>query len=87
MTLAFPNVSRSYDASRRAVRFWGSDGAMEAAFVIEDDALRKMQPAIGFQESEILTGFDTLRSRINTVAVRVYERGRKGFYLLSPADF
>jgi hypothetical protein len=86
MTLGFPNASRSYDATRRAVRFWGSDGAMEASFVIEDDALRKMQPAIGSQEAEILIAFDALRSRINTVAARVYARGRQGIYFLSPAD-
>lgn len=86
MTLAFPNATRSYDATRRAVRFWGSDGAMEASFVIEDDALRKMQPTIGSQEAEILIAFDTLRSRINTVAARVYARGHQGIYFLSPSD-
>jgi hypothetical protein len=30
MALSFPNQSRSYDATRRAVRFWGHDSAMEA---------------------------------------------------------
>jgi hypothetical protein len=30
-TLEFPNRSRAYDATRRAVRFWGNDGAMEAS--------------------------------------------------------
>jgi len=29
MSLMFPNESRSYDATRRAVRFWGYDHAME----------------------------------------------------------
>ena len=32
MLLSFPNQSRSYDATLRAVRFWGHDGAMEVAF-------------------------------------------------------
>jgi len=32
MALNFPNQSRSYDATLRAVRFWGHDGAMEASF-------------------------------------------------------
>ena len=35
MSLNFPNQSRSYDATLRAVRFWGHDGPMEAAFFCE----------------------------------------------------
>ncbi|MGB9389555.1 MAG: DUF1488 family protein, partial [Xanthobacteraceae bacterium] len=34
MTLTFPNQSRSFDATRCAVRFWGHDGAMEASFFV-----------------------------------------------------
>jgi glucose/arabinose dehydrogenase len=37
LTGTFP--SRSYDATRRAVRFWGHDGPMEAAFFVNEDAL------------------------------------------------
>ena len=33
MTLSFSNQSRFYDATWRAVRFWGHDGAMEASFL------------------------------------------------------
>jgi Protein of unknown function (DUF1488) len=29
MAISFPNHSRSYDTTRRAVRFWGYDSAME----------------------------------------------------------
>ncbi|MGC2824133.1 MAG: DUF1488 family protein, partial [Pseudolabrys sp.] len=29
MAITFPNRSRSYDATRRAVRFWGYDRSME----------------------------------------------------------
>ena len=32
MALNFPNPSRSYDASRHCVCFWGYDGAREVAF-------------------------------------------------------
>ncbi|WP_456626522.1 DUF1488 family protein [Bradyrhizobium sp. URHC0002] len=28
--IEFPNHSRSYDQTRRAVRFWGHDSALEA---------------------------------------------------------
>ncbi|MGC2179970.1 MAG: DUF1488 family protein, partial [Bradyrhizobium sp.] len=40
----FPNHSRSYDQTRRAVRFWGHDSAIEASFFISEDALRRIQP-------------------------------------------
>ena len=45
MTLNFPNQSRSYDATLRAVRFWGHDGAMEASFYVNEDALKRIQQA------------------------------------------
>jgi hypothetical protein len=34
MALRFPNPTRYYDATRRAVRFWGHDSAMEATFFV-----------------------------------------------------
>ncbi|MGD0314842.1 MAG: DUF1488 family protein [Xanthobacteraceae bacterium] len=40
MALSFPNESRFYDATRRAVRFWGHDSAMEASFFVNADATR-----------------------------------------------
>ncbi len=40
MPLIFPNPSRAYDATRRAVRFWGHDSAMEASFYVSEDALQ-----------------------------------------------
>ena len=43
MTLNFPNQSRSYDATLRAVRFWGHDGAMEAAFFVNEGALKRIE--------------------------------------------
>jgi hypothetical protein len=44
MTLNFPNRSRFYDSTRRAVRFWGHGTAMEASFFVTEDALRRVQP-------------------------------------------
>lgn len=41
MTLAFPNPSRSYDATGKAVRFAGPDGMFEVRFYVEVDALMK----------------------------------------------
>jgi len=44
MAITFPNLSRSYDATRRAVRFWGYDRSTENSFFIMADTLRQIQP-------------------------------------------
>ena len=75
MSLSFPNQSRSYDSTRRAVRFWGHDSAMEASFFVTEDALNRIQPGIRFDESGLLGAFDANRDRIYAAAARVYARG------------
>ena len=87
MTLSFPNDSRSYDATRRAVRFWGHDSAMETSFFLTDDALKRLQPAPAYDEAAALGVFDRNRGAIYAAAVKVYSRGRKGSYDLKAADF
>src|SRR5215813_1374558 len=80
MTLSFPNRSRAYDATRRAVRFWGNDSAMEASFFVTEDALKRVHPDIQFDEAGLLRAFDANRDLIYAAAVKVYARGRKGSY-------
>ena len=87
MTINFPNQSRSYDATRRAVRFWGHDSAMEASFFVEEDALKRIQPDMRGDEAGLLSAFDLNRKLIYAAATKVYGRGRRGFYNLVPADF
>ena len=87
MALNFPNQSRSYDATLRAVRFWGHDGAIEASFYVNEDALKRIQPGFRSDEAGILRAFDSYRDLIHTTAAKVYGRGRKGSYELIPADF
>jgi hypothetical protein len=87
MTISFPNESRSYDATRRAVRFWGYDGAMEASFFVTADALKRVQPDMAFDEAGLLVAFDENRDLIQTTAAKVYKRGHRGSYDLMPADF
>ena len=87
MTLNFPNRSRFYDANRRAVRFWGHDSAMEAVFFITEDALRRVQPGMRFNEDGLLSAFDANRDLIYAAASKVYARGRKGSYDLVSTDF
>ena len=87
MPMSFPNASRSFDASRRVVRFWGYDSAMESSFFITEDALRHIQPGAPLDEAGLLRVFDLNRDRIHAAAAKAYARGRKGFYCLAVADF
>jgi hypothetical protein len=87
MALNFTNQSRSYDATRLAVRFWGYDASLEASFFVTQDALGRLagQDVVG--ESQALVIFDANRSRIQEVAGAVYGRGHKGSYELVARDF
>ena len=85
--LLFPNQSRSYDTSRRAVRFWGYDRSMENSFFVTSDALRRIEPDLQADEASILRAFDGNRALIYRIAAKVYARGRKSAYNLVAADF
>jgi hypothetical protein len=87
MALSFPNKSRAFDATRRAVRFWGHDSAMEVAFFITEDALKRVQPDMQSDEAGLLRAFDSNRDLICTRATKIYARGRKGSYDLVSSDF
>lgn len=87
MSLKFPNDSRFYDATRRAVRFWGYDSAMESSFFVTEEALKHVQPDLRFDEAGLLGAFDSNRALIYAIALKVYGRGRKGSYDLVIADF
>jgi len=86
MTINFPNSSRSYDATRRAVRFWGYDRSMESSFFIMADALKQMEPNLRLDATDILRAFDVNRERIYSIAAEVYARGRRGTYDLNVDD-
>jgi hypothetical protein len=77
MALSFPNSSRSYDATRRAVRFWG----------VTEDALKRIQPSMAFDQNGALRAFDVHRPLISATAAIVYARGHKGSYDLVSSDF
>jgi len=86
MAINFPNTSRSYDATRHAVRFWGYDHSMESSFFVMVDAFKQMQPNLQSDAGELLRAFDDNRDRIYATAARVYARGRRGSYDIYPAD-
>ena len=87
MSLSFPNQSRFYNATRRAVRFWGHDSAMEASFFVTDDALKRIKPDMRFDEAGFLSAFDLNHDWIYVIAAKVYGRCRKGSYDLVAAEF
>ena len=87
MALSFPNLSRSYDATRHAVRFWGYDNAMEASFYVMADALRRLQPGTPSDEAGLLEAFDSNRELICVAAAKVFARGNRGSYDLISSDF
>jgi Protein of unknown function (DUF1488) len=87
MALSFPNRMRSYDATRRAVRFWGHESAMESSFFVTEDALKRIQPDMRFDQAGALQAFDVNRGLIYAAAAKVYARGRKGSYDVVRDDF
>ena len=87
MMLNFPNQSRSYDATRRAVRFWGHESAMEWSFFVTEDALKHIRPSTAPDEAGFLSAFDANREKIYAAAAKVHARGRKGSYELQSGDF
>jgi hypothetical protein len=87
MMLNFPNDSRSFDRTRRAVRFWGYDSSMEASFFVTEAALKCLHPNMQLDEQAMLDAFDSNRGRIYAAAAKVYARGRRGSYDLERSDF
>jgi hypothetical protein len=85
--LNFPNQSRSFDPTRRAVRFWGHDSAMEWSFFVTEEALKRLQPKAERDEASLLLAFDANRATIYAAAMKAYKQGRKGSYELGTADF
>jgi hypothetical protein len=85
--LNFPNRSRVFDPTRRAVRFWGHDSAMEWSFFVTEDALKRLQPDAERDEAGLLLAFDSNRTAIYAAATKAYKRERKGSYELAEADF
>ena len=89
MRLSFPNPSRSFDATRSRVCFWGYDSSIEVCFFVEVDALKRLCPEMSGAEAGFLNAFDAVRDRIQEVANKVYVGDSQGSYsyTLSANDF
>jgi hypothetical protein len=85
--LNFPNQSRIFDPTRRAVRFWGHDSAMEWSFFVTEETLKRLQPNVEGDEASLLFAFDAHRAAIHAAAMKAYQRERKGSYELAAKDF
>ena len=72
--LHFPNQSRVFDRTRRAVHFWGHDSAMEWSFFVGEDALKRLQPDMLPNEVGLLKAFDFNRALIQAAAMKAYKR-------------
>jgi len=59
---------------------------MESSFYVTVDALRRLQPNLGFDPLDLLRAFDVNRDKIYTIAALVYARGRRGSYDLNAVD-
>jgi hypothetical protein len=87
MTIGFPNPSRSFEATRNAVHFWGHDRSMETSFFISAEALQRLAPGAAGDVPALLAAFDRNRTRICESAARLYGNGRKGgSYGLNASD-
>jgi len=60
---------------------------MEVSFFVTEDALKRIQPGMRFDEAGLLDAFDANRDLICATAIKVYARGRRGSYDLVSADF
>lgn len=89
MELNFPNPSRSFDAAKNRIQFWGYDSAIEISFFVELDALKKLCPEMSDVETGFLEAFDAARIRIHEVANKAYVRGSNGSRacILAAKDF
>ncbi|TPI44046.1 DUF1488 domain-containing protein [Mesorhizobium sp. B2-9-1] len=89
MTLAFPNPSRSFDQTRRAVCFIGHDGMFQVRFFVEVEVLGTFGDAGSKETAEMayLSAFDALRSSIQDAASKAYARERRNSYTLTASGF
>lgn len=83
VALQFPNPSRSYDAARHCVCFWGYDNAREITFQVDDAMLRNLQPDAGSDERSILGAFDQVREKLLEIARKQYVSGPQNRYSIS----
>ena len=87
MTMTFSNASRSYDHTRRQIRFVGHDGMLTIPFRLNVDAIMKHSPGDPGDENVYLRSSDGRRDAIQSVASKAYSHRRQTMYVLTADDF
>jgi hypothetical protein len=80
VALQFPNPSRSYNAAKHCVSFWGYDNSREITFEVDCATLKGLQPALGSDEQSLLVAFDEFREELLDIAKKRYVRGPQNRY-------
>jgi hypothetical protein len=73
MTLSFPNPARSYDETKRRVRFLGHDGMFEVRFFVAAEVLSNNLSGRTAVDEDYLASFDVLRPKILKAAQAAYK--------------
>jgi hypothetical protein len=73
--MMFASHRRAYDSGRHAIRFYGYDSAMECAFFVTAETLRRVQPAMIHSEAGMLEAFDSNRDLICAMAAKLHSSG------------
>lgn len=76
MTLSFPNNARSYDETRKRVRFLGHDGMFEVRVFVAGEVLGGGIVGRTGNEVDYLASFDALKPRIIKAAQAAYAANR-----------
>jgi hypothetical protein len=87
MVLEFPNRMCSIDDASGIIRFSGHDGMMEIRFSMALTTLNTLIGETAGSNGAHLSAFDSLRPRIQEVAVRAYGRSGKSFHILGAEQF
>jgi len=87
MALKFLNPSRSYDAKKNQIQFWGHDGTFEISFLVACATRTKVDPnASDSDESQYLDAFDAALEKIQAAARRAYANKRQSDYFIAAED-
>ena len=87
MTLEFPNHMCSIDENSGTIRFSGHDGMKEIRFTMQLITLKELIGGADIVNNAYLPAFEKLRSRIQEVAIRIYNRDKKSFYIMDIEQF
>jgi hypothetical protein len=87
MTLSFPNPARSYDESKRRVRFLGHDGMFEVRFFVAAEVLSSNLVERTAVSDDYLASFDSLRPKILKAAQAAYKAKNAQSIMLDLENF